>query len=279
MKAKIFFILIFFTCVSCSNLFMPATNKTTDKALLYEAKKLIDAQNYTEAITYLNQLTPEFIADNKIRITFASAYAGACGMEFITFFGNIKSGISGAFFKLFMNLFTNRTANYNYCKLAELKIKEIGVDAPTRDVATGEKEANFFMAILAMAKAGALLRVKADIDNDGSKDAGFDVCTNDATTGLLSAEIDELITAFGLFIENIPYLLGADSTASITGPITAVCPTCLVTDISTITDPTTLQTIRTFYRKLLESSSTGIGSCTDNPLITCCPSLLITPVD
>jgi hypothetical protein len=266
----LFFISIIFTCASCSNLFKLAANKETDKALLYEAKKLIDEQKYTNAITYLNQLSPTFAADNKVRITFASAYAGACGMEFITFFGNIKGGISGAFYKLFMNLFTNRTSDSSYCILAEKKIKEIGANATARDTVTGEKEANFFMAILAMAKAGSILRNKADLDNDGIKDASFDVCTNDATTGFTSAEVDELVTGFGLFIENVPYLLGAGSTASLTGNLTAVCPTCLITDITTITDATELQTVRSVYRDLLNSSAAGIGSCTDSPFITCC---------
>jgi hypothetical protein len=270
MKPNLIFILILFICSSCSNLFKLAANKDTDKALLYEAKKLIDEQKYTEAITYLDQLSPTFTADNKVRITFASAYAGACGMEFITFFGNIKGGVSGAFYKLFMNLFTNRAANASYCILAEKKIKEIGPDATTRDTVTGEKEANFFMAILAMAKAGALLRTKADLDNDGSKDTTFDVCANDATNGFISTEVDELVTAFGLFVENLPYLLGAGSADNITGTLTTVCPTCLITDINTVTDATTLQTVRSIYRDLLNSSTTGIGSCTDSPFITCC---------
>jgi hypothetical protein len=247
-----------------------AANKDSDKALYYEAKKLLDEQKYSEAITYLTQLSATFATDNKVRMTFASAYAGACGMEFITFFGNIKNGISGAFYKLFMNLFTNRAADANFCKLAELKIKEIGSTAIIRDSVTGEHEANFFMAILAMAKAGALLRTKADLDNDGNKDATFDVCTNDATTGLTSTEIDELITSFGLFVENVPYLLGASSTAALTGGITAICPTCIVTDISTITDAAVLQTLRSTYRDILNSSTTGIGACPDNPFITCC---------
>jgi hypothetical protein len=271
MKAKIFFTMIFFSCLSCSNLFKPAASKDTDKAIYYEAKKLIDEQKYTDAITYLNQLSTTFIADNKVKITFASAYAGACGMEFITFFGSIKGGVSGAFYKLFMNIFTNRAANPNYCILAERKIKEIGADAATRDAVTGEKEANFFMAILAMAKAGSLLRSKADLDNDGAKDGTFDVCSIDPTNGLTSTEVDELVTAFGLFIENLPYLLGAGSTASLTGDLTTVCPTCLITDINTITDAATLKTVRGVYRSLLNYQSTGIGSCTDSPFITCCP--------
>lgn len=276
MNLKLFFIIIFLSSISCSNLFKPAANKGGDKSLLYEAKKLIDEQKYTDAITYLDQLSATFAADNKVKMTYASAYAGACGMEFITFFGGIKGGVSGALYKLFMNLFTSRDASPNYCKLAETKIKEIGPDAATRDAVTGEKEANFFMAILAMAKIGALLRTKADLDNDGSKDAAFDVCTIDPTTGLTSAEVDELITGFGLFIENVPYLLGAGSTASISGPITTVCPTCLITDIATVTDPTDLQTIRGVYRNILNTSALGIGSCTDSPFITCCPLL---PVD
>jgi hypothetical protein len=272
MKTNVLILLLFssFFCVSCSNLFKLAANKTSDKALFYEAEKLIDEQKYTEAITYLDQLSTTFAADNKVRIIYATAYAGACGMEFITFFGSIKGGVSGAFFKTFMNLFTNRSATPNYCVLAERKIKEIGATATTRDTATEEKESNFFMAILSMAKIGAYLRTKADTDNDGLKDASFDICTNDATTGFTSAEVDEIVTGFGLFIENLPYLLGAGSTASISGPITTLCPTCLITDTSSIPDEPTRLIIRSLYRDLLNSSTTGIGSCTDNPAITCC---------
>lgn len=286
MKSIIVIMNIFFLISGCSNIFKPAANIYTDKALLYEARHQIDNQNYTAAITYLSQLSSTFAADNDVRMTFASAYAGACGMEFITFFGSIKNGTgTSTLFKFLMSSFTDRATTPSNCTLAEKKLKEIGATTAARLAATGKTDASIFMAILAMAKIGSYIRSKADVDGansngDGVVDLTFDSCLNQASGGFVSTEIDEIATGFALLIENLPSLLGASNStvgmlstiSTVLSPIcTAIGVTnCIVNDIALV-PPAELKNFRFLYRNLIASADYGIGAG-GNLSITTCPA-------
>lgn len=275
--------------IQCANIFEPLTPKDTNAAYLYAARLKIDAGQYTDAITDLSQIDSVYGAQNEVRITFASAYAGACGMEFIPFFNSISSANltpPNTIFKYLRSSFTDKAAAPSYCTLAEAKLKEIGSTEALRLAAMeGSKEVNMLMAILSMAKVGAILRTKSDIDGtnslgDGTTDATFDSCTNDATN-LTDDEVLEVAVGFALLIENLPSLLGASSaTSTALGAISTIIGTfcglvpsskCVVIDKSLIDPADTAEFVDT-YRDLLKTETSGIEACPiATPPDSCCP--------
>lgn len=282
-------VFISFLLIHCGeNIFEALTPKDTDQAYLYAAQKKIDRGDYIDAISELSQISAEYAARNNVRITFASAYAGACGMEFIPFFNSISQANvtpPNTLFKYLRSSFTDKTTTPNYCILSEAKIKEIGTTEALRLAAMGgNKEVNMLMAILSMAKIGSILRTKSDLDGanslgDGNTDATFNSCTNN-DANLTDNEVLEVATGFGLLLENLTSILDSgNNTATILNAVstvvTALCQTpngssCLLLDHSNL-DPVDKPVIIQVYRSLLKTDSVGIESC-NNPLITqCCP--------
>lgn len=286
-----FVFLLSLTQLQCANFLEPMTPKDTNEAYLYSARKKIDAGKYLEAITDLNALETDFAANNEVRVIFASAYAGACGMEFIPFFNNISSANitpPNTFFKFLRGSFIDKATTPSYCILAEGKLKEIGATGALRLAAMhGSKEVNMLMAILAMAKIGSVLRTTSDVDGtnslgDGNTDASFNACTNNSSN-ITDDEVLEVATGFGLFIENLTSLLGSGSDAetalgTISTVLTAICDLtpsdkCVILDVSTLAPADKAELVDT-YRDLLSTDTLGIGSC-DAPghpdPDTCCP--------
>lgn len=270
------------------NIFEPMSPKDTDQAYLYSARKKIDRGEYLSAIEDLDLISGEYASQNDVRVTFASAYAGACGMEFIPFFNSIsQANITPptTLFKYLRSSFTDKTTTPNYCVLSESKIKEIGSTEALRLAAMGgSKEVNMLMAILSMAKIGSILRTKSDIDGanslgDGTTDAGFNACTNDSAN-LTDNEVLEVATGFALLVENLPSILGAGSNTSVAllAASNAIGLFCLLAPVSKCTaidtsliDPSDRAEFIDTYRDLISTDSVGIGSC-NNPLVDpCCP--------
>ncbi len=254
--------------IQCANIFEPLTPKDTNAAYLYSARLKIDAGQYAEALTDLGQIDAEYASQNDVRITFASAYAGECGMEFIPFFNSISTiNLTGTtIFKYLRASFTDKATTPTSCTEAEKKLKEIGATSAARLAAmNGEKEVNMLMAILSMAKIGSYLRVTSDVDGtnslgDGTTDASFDSCDS---TKLTDTQVLEIATGFGLLVENLSAILGdgsstATTLAVVTAAFTALCgPTppaggCNILDYSTLTDDEKTAIINT-YRDLLKS--------------------------
>lgn len=286
-----FVFLLSLTQLQCANFLEPMTPKDTNEAYLYSARKKIDGGEYLEAIDDLLLLEDDFAANNSVRVTFASAYAGACGMEFIPFFNNISSANitpPNTFFKFLRGSFNGKATTPSYCTLAENKLKEIGATEALRLAAMGgSKEVNMLMAILAMAKIGSVLRTTSDVDGtdslgDGNTDASFNACTND-DSNITDDEVLEVATGFGLFFENLTSLLGSGSDTeaaldAISTVLTAICDLapsdkCVIRDVSSV-DPADEAELVDTYRDLLSTDTFGIGSC-DAPghpdPDTCCP--------
>ncbi len=277
------------------NIFEPLSPKDTDQAYLYAARKKIDRGEYIDAIDDLSQISTDYASQNNVRVTFASAYAGACGMEFIPFFNSIsQANISppNTLFKYLRSSFTDKATAPNYCVLSEAKLKEIGSTEALRLAAmNGSKEVNMLMAILSMAKIGSILRTKSDIDGvnslgDGTTDATFDSCTNN-DANLTDDDVLEVATGFGLLLENLTSILGAGSQTEtilnglkviINGDgnlIPGIChppngSSCLLLDKNNL-DPVDVPTIVNIYRDLLKSESAGIESCNNPDVTQCCP--------
>lgn len=286
---KFIFILVTgLTLTHCANIIEPLTDKDSDKIYLYEARKQIDDRKFNEAISTLQKLSSAAKERTDTKLAFASAYAGACGMEFIPFFNSIANANLGAssLFIFFRSSFTDKVAYADKCTEAESFLKQIGATEALRLAAmNGQKDVNMLMALTSMAKVGAILRTKSDNDGtnslgDGTTDVGFDAC--DANQ-ISDDEVINVATGFALLIENLPSLLGAsNSTATVLDTVSQavdlLCdPTntsdikCVVLDkgdIPVADKPTFVKT----YRELIGSQGFGIGSCdlSTNPT-GCCP--------
>lgn len=274
-KLQLLMPVIFLLTSSCANIFEAAGNKNTDAARYEEAQKLLNEEDYDGAIEKFDLLSDSFMSKSKVRKAYASALAGKCGLNFINYFDSLGNAGSGALFKFFMNAFTGKTISPNHCKLAQAQMELI---SDSRALTDGEK---IFVAILGMAKIGAYIRNKADVDGtgslgDGTMDATFKVCKHtDDANHLTDSEMKEIITGFGMILINIA-ALGDDSPSGL-GSLSQACTDsgitpnpCEITDV----DSVSAQAI-SFFRLLLKSSVVGIGSCatpvSDPTFIACCP--------
>jgi len=277
---RLFLVGVFLSSVSCSNIFQGASNKTSDAALLEDALKYIDDQNYEGAISKFSAMSADYKAQPEVIQSWAGAYAGKCGLDFIDYFGALGSAsLTGStLFKFFMSAWSGKVIDPGSCTLAQQKLEEISALPAGR---TGGQ--NFFMAILGMVKIGVYLRSYADSDGtgnlgDGTPDAGVDVCINDSSN-LPDDGLDEVITGLGLVTANLSYLTAVLSAGSITTALDTLNTACSVSPGACgKTDPADIVAAdRDLFRDLLKTDSTnptaplGLGSCVDPLVAPCCP--------
>ncbi len=277
--------------LSCSNIFKAAATKTSDEAILEDAIKALDALDYTTSITNFNALSANFKAKPAVIEQWAGAYAGKCGLDFVTYFTNLGSAsLTGStLFRYFMNAFKQVSIDPNSCRLAELKMNEISTDPTVRTASQ-----NLFMMILGMVKIGTYLRYEGDRDStgslgDGTMDATFNACTvsatdlpgNPPTVGQFSdADIKQIVTGLGQLLLNFAAVgssfLGSGASSSLS-TLTTACALltpnpCNVTDTNNVTAGMVTQ-----MRQLIHTAPTnpflalGIGTCTALDVTTCCP--------
>ncbi len=161
--------------------------------------------------------------------------------------------------------FTTIAVNPDNCYDAQLWIESIGA-AGTRT--TNE---NIAMFLIGIAKVGTYLRNRADADMNGVLDPGYDSCDN---TKLPRADIKQIITGFGLMIENLASI-GTNISGGFSGDITSIGAACAGLGLAcNVTDPTGIPDADAdSFRDAIKSDSTtglGIESC-DPILPTCCP--------
>jgi hypothetical protein len=267
------------------NIFSKAADPDTDKANFYEAKRLLDAKKYDDAIAKIEALSVDYRAAYEVKRVYAGAYAGKCGLLFLSYFDALShgSGNGATFFVFLMSAFKGKAVVPAACATAELIVKEIGATAAARG-----SDDNLFMAILAMAKIGAYMRNVADVDGtdalgDGTPDASFNGCD---TNALSDENVAQIVVGFSLIIENISTISaalgGSNSAVTNINTLNDLCNAiaagtggdnpCLkfnVADVSALN-------IKAF-RDLIVSKSAGVGTCNDNdpstptPILLCCP--------
>lgn len=272
-----FLLALLFFSVACSNVLDGMSDKTTDEALLEDARKAMNSQDWDLAIEKFDELSDAKKAEHATIEKWATAYAGKCGLNFVGYFEDLAdAALSGTtFFKFLMNAWTGSTIYPTYCTLAQLKMEEIS-DSPLRRTS----EQNLFMAVLGMVKVGVFLRTNLDrngTDNLGDGTAELDSCVNDAAN-LSNEQLDQVITGYGLIQANLTYLTAVMTNTDITGAIDDVdaeCNTapgaCGLTDPADITDGD-----RSTFRDLLDTGSgnptapVGVGSCNNVDVTLCC---------
>lgn len=208
----------------CSNVLESSARKTTDDAYYEDATKAVNNSRWDDAIVAFEKLSANYINQPKIRMHYAGALAGKCGLNFIEFVQALK-GSSASIFKFAMNAWTGKTISPAHCLLAEKQIRQIW----TTNTASADQK--FFMAIIGLAKMGAYLRNKADVDGvgnlgDGTADTAFNACS--ATVGgannLEDDEIGQIMTGLMLFVTNVAdFAADVGSGSADTASITTMC--------------------------------------------------------
>lgn len=261
------------TSSSCGeNAFKELSNKTTDDALLYAAKILVNQGEYTEAISKISSMTDNGRVSKDAQKVLASAYAGRCGFTFITFIDGLSTA-TGTLFGIFMTIYQNIAVQPSDCYSAQLAL-ETGYGASSTSRPT---DINFLMALMGMSKIGTYLRSKADTDQDGAVDGTFDSCEDADPTMLTDAEMKQIISGFGLIIDNfaaVSSALTGGSAADLEDLQTACAAIpgdplsgCTLTDPN---DPAIDAAAIMAMRRILKEQTYGIENCADVTFISCC---------
>ena len=249
-------ILVGFSSTSCKNVFQEMASKDSEKAILYSARMALAEGDWTLAISEFARLPAATLAQPEVAVDHASAYSGRCGLDFLNF-SDLLENIGGTpLLTLMMQQITASDAtNFADCKLAEDLLKTV---ADTEGVVSTEK-GQFLMAFNSLAKIGAILNHRADTDDDGTRDAGWDPCDGNGATDLPQNDVSEVGTGIVLFYKNLRnFTLGASITAEIEAICTAVDGSpldfCDEIDITGIDN-----NHRLLIRGLIREGADGIG--------------------
>lgn len=166
------FLAIAFIAFGCgANLLSEFGDKTSEAAILFEAKQLTNEGDWSGAITKLETLSATSLAKREIVQFRASLYAGRCGLDMLQYVKSLSEiSVTNS---LFMILVAKQVADPDHtdCATAEDFLQSIDNDAADRT--EGE---NLLMAFTSLAKIGAVLADQADADNDGVADTGYSAC-------------------------------------------------------------------------------------------------------
>ncbi len=253
-----------FLMLSCGgNLYEASSSKTSREAIIEDISTLTNSLKFAEAILLIEQ-NPTLIPTREDKLLFASAYAGSCGLTFATIFESLATA-TGSPMEFAKNAFTTRNIIPSNCFKAQQWIEAIGINSFRN---TNE---NIAMFLIGLAKIGTYLRNRADTDKNGVLDAGYDSCS---ATSLPTAEIKQIITGFGLMIQNAA-AIGTNISPGLSASITNVNAACTALGLScTQTDPALVPDAdATSFRDAIKSDKVldlGIESCTP-AASTCCP--------
>ncbi len=242
--------------LSCSqNVFSELGSKSSDEALLFDAKSAVNAQDYQTAIDIITLKMSAF-SQNKAdaKEVLASGYAGKCGLNFINFVNALSTATSGSAFKLVSVPFVGVVVDPASCLTALNTLESIG---PTGMRTTAE---NAFASIIGMSLMGSAVRFYTDINpalGDGNQDAINISC------GLTNAQVDKIVLGFGFMSQNFSYLSTAQLGSSSQTSLNTVIATCssVAGSACTITNPTLITPqIRNTIKDLMNTSDYGIGT-------------------
>jgi hypothetical protein len=264
----IFSILLF----SCGNLLNEFGGKGTDEAYYEEARKFLNRKDWINAILTFQKISPQFLSQKKVRMEYASALAGRCGLNFLGYVEDLADAnlSSTTFMRYLMGRFSGVAVSPQYCTQAEIQLKLLEADHGLQN------SQRLFFVVLAMAKVGAYLRFWADQSpgglGDGNVDTGFDSCSS---TSLPDSVVTEVVTGFSIILQqlnNINLGLSSDLQNSIS-TIQTICQAgvlfnpapCSQTNPQAVTAGE-----RDSMRDVLKSSTIGLENCLASNN-SCCP--------
>lgn len=247
--------------VSCKNLFSELAKPTADAAIFYAAKRYSDARLYDAAINKIYELDNAYYSRRDVQVFLASAFAGRCGLDFLTF---AQSVINNPGLLTPMELALNHMKAVNSeadCETAEAIMTAV---SPNLDgIMSDNADDAIYMAFIGLAKVGAVLSRIADtaaqIDNDGVPDIGYNACA------MLDADARKIGSGITLLYNNLLYVGGAFATKM--NQMNAICAlagtACSKTNSSAFT-PADLVAIK----GVVDYDQFGIGA---DPVYPSCP--------
>lgn len=253
---KILLILTILACASCDNAFEEMSSKNSEEAILYSARMALATGDWTKAISEFARLSTTTLARPEVVVDRASAYSGRCGLDFLSLVEEIDDLGSVPILEMAMTNFTATDAsNFADCKLAEDLLKTIADEEGVVSIERGQ----FLMAFNSIAKIGAILNYRADSDDDGSVDAGWDPCDGNGAADLPANEVSEIGTGIILFYKNMQsFSLGSSVTSQVDAICTAIDGTpldfCDAVNVADIDD-----THRQVIRGIIRETDDGLG--------------------
>ncbi|CAN5452955.1 hypothetical protein BH10BDE1_BH10BDE1_07240 [soil metagenome] len=244
----------------CSqNAFLESAKKDTDAALLFEAKKLMNKSNWSDAITLIAKMSTAGRDDRGTKAVLASAYAGKCGLNLIRLADKISNSASQNFFSVLMSGLPGSTAaSVADCVSAENTLRSISDVAAERTA-----DENVMLAFIGFAKIGAILTTYADTNGDGTPDPGFDSCN---TAMLPDAMLREVGTGVTLAVSALA-AAGGSIGAGLSDAVTNACANLATADPAY--DFCTVTTAASFSVDQTKALG-GLVKSTDNPGIGTC---------
>ncbi len=240
----------------CKNFLEETAQKETPAAILFETKKLLNKQLYTEAIEKVETLTDEQLAQRDVAVLRASAYAGRCGLNFINFVDGMKNmGDSTTLFQLFLESMQG-AVSYVDCLRAEDFIEAVAATAAART-----DDENLLVALVSFAKIGAILAITTDTTPaDGTADTGFNACT-----GLDDTQAGEIGTGMSIALQSLA-ALSSDVVSGATDDINTICDSI---SICSQTDPAGYSAFEIKAIKTLVHNNDGAIGLATNPGVIC----------
>lgn len=253
---------------SCKNAFEESAQKNTNEAVYFAAQRDLDASDFDSAITKLLTLSTAYKSRREVVATIASAYAGRCGLQFLTLVQLISDNPGSRLFPLLIQNFKNSTvSDIADCVEGERWLRTL---APTNVFTDLTSDENIMLAMLSFAKIGSALATYGDLDHDGVADATFDTCN---VANLPDATAREIGTGITVAISAI-----AASGATIgAGALNAVATACSslpagqnFCSIYVPADFTAAQ-VKVINGLIASTDTVGLGTC-NNTLMNCvCP--------
>lgn len=261
------------------NVFKPFSNQTSDRALIYEARTLINQRSYAAAVETLGRVSTSGQQSTEFKLRSIEAKSGQCGFEFIRFFERLSTAdfTTANLFFVSMQAFRQVAVVPQACQEAEDLIREVQ--------AVNQLPAGFqlFSVFLAFAKIGVILRNKADRDaagqlGDGAVDPGFDACQ---TTSLTDLEVAQIIVGFSRLITESSTLASLISGGGFGDSLNDLSALCSSPDLDSFgdfcsaTDVTGALAFVDVMRILLQWNQFGVGNCSAadpaQAVLNCCP--------
>lgn len=255
MKRILNFTVVLMMASSCStNVFENASASSSDETLLLDAKIAINAFDYQTAIDIVtSEMSAEGQATTEAKEVLASAYAGRCGLNFVTYLDALSNVTTGTGFGILMAPYAGIAADPASCLLALNTLETIGTSAQRT------ANENAFAAVVGMSLLGTQMRTALDIAptsvGDGTVDGNVCAMTN--------AQLDNVILGMGHMIQNFSFLtvaqMGSGSQTAINNMVT-VCTSIPGVSSCTITDPAQItQPLRDTIKDLLNTDDYGVG--------------------
>lgn len=253
---------------SCKNAFEEASVKNSNEGYYFDAQQFINSRDYDSAITKLNALTPEFKARRDVTVIIASAYAGRCGLDFLSLAKSISDNPSMRIFPvLLQNFKLATTGSIADCNQAETWMRTL---APTNNFASMTPDEAAFLAMVSLSKIGATLGTYADLDDDGVADVGFDSCN---TTQLPDLRTRNLAVSLNIAAAALSASGAAVGGSTFTSLSSACASFPAGTSFCGIYDPTalTVNQVKVFNGLVKAQDIAGVGTCPDTTQNCTCP--------